>query len=189
LEWCYRCRNWITQVIVFSWCSQSLCWWHKENYAIGRLNVLSIWHVQKRTYFSQNEVTTLEETSFFFKKNQNVTSKIFLVMMHLFLPIDQQMQIFSRRPQMGRIFIILQLSWYQFNNKISGRLDIFLSHRSYHPPMFLFMVMDKCVISFYLELKIISNMKLQLTIHYIHLHKFCVNVNRFIGWSWKVGAL
>jgi hypothetical protein len=72
-----------------------------------------------------------------------------LVMMHMFLQTNQQMQILGRRPKTRRISDILQLSWSQLNNKTNGRLDIFLSHRSCHPLMFLLLVMDEYIISFY----------------------------------------
>ncbi len=40
----------------------------RSKYTIGRPDVLSIWHVQERTYLIQNEVTTLEKASFFLIK-------------------------------------------------------------------------------------------------------------------------
>jgi hypothetical protein len=40
----------------------------ERKYAIRRLIVLSLWHVQKQTDLTQDEVTTLEEVGFFLSK-------------------------------------------------------------------------------------------------------------------------
>jgi hypothetical protein len=40
----------------------------KRKYAIDRLMVLSIWHVQKKINLSQDELKSLEEKGFVFNK-------------------------------------------------------------------------------------------------------------------------
>jgi len=97
-------------------------------------------------------------------KSQSFIEKTFLVTMHPFLSKDRQIQIPSRRFIIGKIFVVSQLSRIQFNNKTNGRLNEFLLHKSCRPPLFMFSVMDKYIISFQVQLKIISNMKLQLAI-------------------------
>jgi hypothetical protein len=47
--------------------------------------------VEEGTYFTQDEVMTLEEVSFSFLRNQSVTLEISSVMMHFFLPINWQL--------------------------------------------------------------------------------------------------
>ncbi len=108
------------------------------------------WHYRKLVSFSL--------------KSRSVIGKTFLVTMHPFLSIDQLMQISSWRFKIGRIFVIVQLSRFQFNNKKSGRSNEFLLHKSCHPPLFMFSIMDKYIILFQIQLKIVSNMKLQLAI-------------------------
>jgi len=48
--------------------------------------------------------------------------------------------------------------------QISGRLDIFLSQGSCHPPTFLLLTMEQYIILFQIQLKFVNNMRLQLAI-------------------------
>jgi hypothetical protein len=63
-----------------------------RKYVIDRPSVLAIWPLQKRTNFTQDEVTTLEKTSFFCKKCichfQNVFGDEIFPLMHQPLNVD-----------------------------------------------------------------------------------------------------
>jgi hypothetical protein len=79
------------------------------------------------------------------------------------------MHIIGQKIEIGKIFVVFKYSRSLFNNKTSGRLDMFLWQTPYHPPMFLLPSMAQYIKSFQVQLKIVNNMKLQLAISMLAL--------------------
>jgi hypothetical protein len=61
----------------------------RRKYAIGRSIVPFIWHMQEGNNLIEDEVTTLEEPGFLLFEKPMCHPRISLVMMHLFLSINQ----------------------------------------------------------------------------------------------------
>jgi hypothetical protein len=86
----------------------------------------SIWLMQERTNFIQDEVMTLEEVGFFiFKKSNSHSRNLFGEDASNFVnrSVDENSW---PRVEMGKIFVILQFSRFQLNNITSGRPNMFV---------------------------------------------------------------
>jgi hypothetical protein len=96
-----------------------------RKHVIERPLVLAIWPLQKRTNFIQDEVTTLEKTSFFCKKFichfQNIFGDENCVLMHQALYVNSWPKSMSIK-----LFATLEHSSFQIN--ANGRLVVFCKH-------------------------------------------------------------
>jgi hypothetical protein len=84
--------------------------------------------VQEGTNLTQDEVMTLEKPGFLLSRKAKCYPRNLLGDSSSFpinKPADATAWLSTRQLEMGKIFVVLQYSKSQLNNRTSGRLDLF----------------------------------------------------------------
>ncbi len=121
-------------ILVVSWWSKSLCWNTERKYIIGRPIMPSLWLM---TNLTQDEARRLKEVGFLLIEKLKCHPKNLFSDDASLLVINQWMKIIDQKFKTRKIFVVFQYSRSLFNNKTSGKLDMFFCKTFYHPPMFL----------------------------------------------------